>query len=121
MTPRSLDLSRGRGLTDPYHRVADLDEATRRILVRRSDFLALGVRRLAVFGSFANASAGPESDIDVLVEFEPGAKTLARLLALADLLEAILGRHVDLVTREGLSPHVGPHILAEARDVLRVA
>jgi predicted nucleotidyltransferase len=81
----------------------------------------LGVRRLRLFGSAARDEARQGSDIDVLVEFEPGRKSYRRLLDLAELLEATLGRRVDLVTTESLSPHVGPHILAEARDVLRLA
>ena len=105
----------------PIDRVNDLQDATRRIEARSAEIRSLGVRRLAVFGSVMRAAAGPESDVDVLVEFDPGEKRLDRVFALADILEEILGRKVDLVTREGLSPHVGPHILSEAHDVLRVA
>jgi hypothetical protein len=42
-------------------------------------------------------------------------------MALADLLESVLERQVELVTTEALSPYLGPHILAEAADVLRAA
>jgi predicted nucleotidyltransferase len=42
-------------------------------------------------------------------------------MALADLLEDRLGHAVDLVTLEALSPHIGPKILAESKDVLRAA
>ncbi|MEO8198625.1 MAG: hypothetical protein ABI689_18070 [Thermoanaerobaculia bacterium] len=45
----------------------------------------------------------------------------ARYFALAELLEAQLGRRVELVTIEELSPFIGPRILAEAQDVLRAA
>lgn len=80
-----------------------------------------GVRRLAVFGSVARDEAGPESDIDLLVELEPESKTYDNFLRISDLLEELLGRHVELITTEALSPHIGPHILAEAEDVLRAA
>ncbi len=83
--------------------------------------LELGVSRLALFGSHARDAAGPESDVDLLVEFEPGKKNFQGLVSLADLLERALGRRVDAVTIEGLSPHIGPKILAEAVDVLRAA
>lgn len=81
----------------------------------------MGVRRLALFGSVLRGCPRPDSDADLLVEFEPGAKSYTSFLALCDLLEDQLGRPVELVTTEALSPFIGPHILAEAVDVLRAA
>jgi hypothetical protein len=86
-----------------------------------ADIRSLGVRRLAVFGSIARGAVTPDSDADVLVQFATGAKTFDRFMALSELLEDRLGRRVELVTTEALSPHLGPRILAEARDVLRPA
>jgi predicted nucleotidyltransferase len=83
--------------------------------------LALGVHRLALFGSVGRGEGRPDSDVDLLVEFEPGWKNIDRFLALAELLETLLERPVELVTTEALSPFSGPHILAEAADVLRAA
>jgi len=74
----------------------------------------LGVERLALFGSFVRDQASPQSDVDLLVEFTPGQKTFDHLMALATMLEALLGRRVELVTPESLSPYIGPHILREA-------
>ncbi len=82
---------------------------------------ALGVARLALFGSVLRNQARLDSDIDLLVQFVPGSKTYERFLALSDLLEQRLGRSVELVTTEALSPFIGPRILAEAQDVLRAA
>ncbi len=62
-----------------------------------------------------------DSDVDVLVQFASGAKTYDRFFALSELLERCLSRRVELVTAEALSPFIGPRILAEAEDVLRVA
>jgi uncharacterized protein len=81
----------------------------------------LGVKRLALFGSVVRGEARPGSDVDLLVEFAPGQKTFDRFLALCDLLEDVVGHPVELVTLESLSPFIGPHILAEAADVLRAA
>ena len=81
----------------------------------------LGVSRLALFGSYARGEATLDSDVDLLVEFEPGRKSFAGLVSLAELLETVLGRRVDAVTAESLSPYIGPKILAEAVDVLRAA
>lgn len=82
---------------------------------------ALGVRRLALFGSVLRGNPRADSDADVLVQFAPGAKSYARFLALSELLESRLGRTVELVTTEALSPFIGPRILTEAQDVLRAA
>ncbi len=82
---------------------------------------ALGVVRLALFGSVLRSQARPDSDVDLLVEFAPGQKTFNHFEALADLLERALGRSVELITLEALSPYLGPRILAEAEDVLRAA
>ena len=87
----------------------------------QSEIRALGVVRLALFGSVLRGEAQPDSDVDILVQFAPGSKTFDRFIALSELLETRLGRRVDLVTTEALSPFLGPHILAEAQDVLRAA
>ena len=81
----------------------------------------MGVRRPALFGSVQRDEAGSDSDVDVLVEFDPERKTYDALLELAALLEQALGGPVDIVTTESLSPFIGPHILAEAEDVIRAA
>jgi len=86
-----------------------------------AEIRALGVSRLAVFGSVARGEARPDSDIDILVQFSPGSKTFDRFLALSELLEANLGRRIELITTEALSPFIGSHILAEAQDVIRAA
>ncbi|MBE0643927.1 MAG: nucleotidyltransferase family protein [Bacteroidetes bacterium] len=81
----------------------------------------LGVETLSVFGSTVRDELRPDSDIDVLVRFRSGAKNYTRFLALLDLLERHLGRPIELVTTEALSPFIGPHILTEAQDVIRAA
>jgi uncharacterized protein len=95
--------------------------AVQRLVASEREIRALGVRRLALFGSVVRSQARLDSDVDLLVEFVPGEKTYDRFLALSELLEARLGRRVELVTVEALSPFLGPHILAEAEDVLRAA
>ena len=104
-------------------RTETLDRETVRKRVRgaEADLRALGVRRIALFGSVGRDEAGPDSDVDLLVEFAPGRKSYDNFLGAAELLEALLGRRVELVTTEALSPFFGPHFLAEAKDVLRVA
>jgi predicted nucleotidyltransferase len=96
-------------------------QAFDRIKSCEAQIRALDVARLALFGSVVRDEARPDSDVDILVQFSAGAKTFDKFLALSELLEACLGHRVELVTTEALSPFVGPHILAEAQDVLRAA
>ena len=97
------------------------DQAIARLRAAEAEIRALGVRRLALFGSVLRGEARPDSDVDLLVEFDPKLKSFDRFIALAELLERLLGRRVELVTTEALSPFIGPHILADAADVLRAA
>lgn len=61
------------------------------------------IRRLSVFGSALREDFRPDSDVDVLVTFEEGARrSLFDLVTMQDELEAILGRSVDLVEREAV-------------------
>lgn len=97
------------------------DTAVRLLGQAEREIRSLGIERLALFGSVVRGEAGPDSDVDVLVGFAPGAKSFDHLLALSELLEERLGRPVEIVTMEALSPFLGPRILAEAQDVLRAA
>lgn len=77
----------------------------------------LGVRRLGLFGSFVRGQQDAQSDVDLLVEFEPGQKTFDNFMHLSFLLEDLFQRPVELVTPESLSPHMGPRILKEVEYV----
>jgi len=74
------------------------------------------IRKLSLFGSTLRGAARPDSDIDLLVEFEPGHKPgLIRLAAMEAELSALLdGRAVDLRTAEDLSRHFRQEVLREA-------
>ena len=79
----------------------------------RSRLRALGVRRIGVFGSFVRGEQRSDSDIDLLVEFEPQRKTFDAFMEISFLLEESLQHKVELITIESLSPYLGPHILKE--------
>lgn len=73
------------------------------------------VRNLALFGSVVRGDFHPDSDVDVLVEFEPGARV--GFLALGRMqreLSALFGRPVDLVPRDGLKPIIREDVLSGA-------
>jgi hypothetical protein len=72
------------------------------------------IRRLSLFGSALRGDFGPESDVDVLVEFEPGARTGLRFFGIEQELSELIGRRVDLNTTAFLSPDFRDEVLAEA-------
>jgi predicted nucleotidyltransferase len=88
-----------------------------RIQENHDQLRALGVARLGLFGSFARNDPTSESDIDVLVEFEPGQKTFDNFMRLVFLLEDLLQRPVEVVTAESLSPYLRPYIMKEVEYV----
>ena len=80
----------------------------------RSRLRSLGVKRIGLFGSYVRGEQRPDSDIDLLVEFEPRRKTFDAFMELSFFLEEVLQHKIELVTTESLSPYIGPHILKEA-------
>ena len=87
------------------------------IKAAREQLVLMGVRELFLFGSFVTDRQSPESDVDILVEFEPSRVTFDNFMDLSFFLEELLRRRVELVTPESLSPHIGPAILREAERV----
>jgi predicted nucleotidyltransferase len=75
-----------------------------------------GARNVRVFGSVARGEADAASDIDFLVDFEPG-RSLLDLAALLVDLEDLLGHPVDVVTEPGLKARIRQRVLAEAVPV----
>ena len=82
-------------------------EDIRRIATRHGAF------HLRVFGSVARGEAGPESDLDLLIELEPG-RSLLDQVGLQQDLEELLGIRVQVVVEGGISPYLRDHILASA-------
>lgn len=84
----------------------------------RAICLAHGVRELAVFGSQAQGSANPESDIDLLVEFSPDKEIgYIEFFAMRRELSALFGKKVDLVSKRGLKKTMRLPVLAEAKVI----
>ena len=83
----------------------------------RRQLLSYGVRSIGLFGSFARGQARPESDVDLLVEFDPDKKTFDNFIDTCFLLEELFGRKVELVTKESLSIYISPYILREVQYV----
>jgi uncharacterized protein len=101
-------------MATPAHTKRDVIE---RLTARGLPIRQLGVRRLGLFGSFVADRPRSDSDVDLLVEFDPSRKSFDSYWGLSQLLEEALQRPVDLLTTEGLSPYIGPRILAEVEYV----
>ena len=85
------------------------------LLAQEEELRKYGVQRIGLFGSFVRGDYTNDSDIDFLVDFAKEKKTLHNLVYLGDFLETLFGRKVDLVTPQGLSKYIGPHILKEVQ------
>ena len=93
------------------------DEALAVLHAHQEGLTRFGVRSLALFGSVARNEAGPESDLDFLVEFD-GPATFDGYMGLKIFLEDLLGARVDLVMRKALKDHL---IASIEQDAVRVA
>lgn len=84
---------------------------------KREDILRVaaehGAYNIRVFGSAARGEAGPESDIDLLVDLEAG-RSLLDHVALIQHLEKVLGRRVDVVTEQALHWYIRDRVVQEA-------
>ncbi len=95
-----------------------LEDIRQRLIDHRKDLETEGVRSLAVFGSTARGEAEPTSDIDLLVELDPDAGVgLIRFLGLQDRLSKLLGRQVDLISRDALDRLIRDRVNAEAQQI----
>ena len=77
-----------------------------------------GVNNIGLFGSYLTNEQSDKSDIDLLIDFDPQKESFDNYMAVYDILENIFGNNrIEVVTRNGLSPHIGPKIL---KDVMYV-
>ena len=75
------------------------------------------IRRLALFGSILTDEFRPDSDVDMLVEFEPGKTPGLEFFGIQRELSALVGRQVDLNTAQDLSRYFREQVMAEARPL----
>lgn len=97
----------GRFLDQEYRRPPSLSDVLRRLRDRKDEWRLRGVAKLWVFGSVVRGEARPDSDVDVVVEFDPAASvTLTGFARLRQDLEDALGLPVDLAEWRTLKPRV---------------
>ena len=75
------------------------------------------IRRLSLFGSALRHDFSPESDVDLLVEFEPGHTPGLQIVTMQQELSRMLGRTVDLRTRSEISSHFRDRVAAAAEPI----
>jgi len=90
-----------------------LDEALAKLRAAKPLLDRYGVQRVGVFGSTARGEAGPDSDVDVLVEFDPDRVPGWEFFSLGDELAVIMQRAVDVVTPKSLHRLMRDAVLAE--------
>lgn len=77
----------------------------------------LGIDKIGLFGSYIRNEQKKDSDIDILIQFHEGRGSFINLIKVHDILEELLGKEIELVTVNGLSPYIGPHILEEVEYI----
>jgi uncharacterized protein len=83
------------------------DDIIARLKAAEPALRARGIRRAAIFGSIARGADRPESDIDILVEFEPGSEgSIYEYMNLKDYISSLFDGPVDVVDRAALKPHL---------------
>jgi uncharacterized protein len=80
----------------------------------KAHLASYGVRHVGLYGSYARGEQTLESDIDLLIDFYPEHEKFDNFMALCDYLENIFpDEKVEIVTKSGLSPYIGPEVLNE--------
>ncbi|OYX27886.1 MAG: DNA polymerase subunit beta [Flavobacteriales bacterium 32-35-8] len=78
----------------------------------------LGIRHVGLFGSYIRNEQSSDSDIDLLIDFEPEKENFDNFMAVYDLFESMFkNEKIEVVTKNGLSPYIGPKILKEVQYV----
>lgn len=91
------------------------DEVIARLKAAEPALRARGIRRAAVFGSVARGDERPDSDIDIMVEFEPGAEgSIYQYMALKEFVASLFDGPVDVIDRDALKPHLRAPTASEA-------
>ena len=98
-------------------KVRDKKEVIEVLKQNKPKFLAFGVERVGLFGSFVRDQQKEGSDVDLWVKFDPNKKNYRNFIGFSGLVERLLGRNVDLITDESLSKYIGPYIKREMEYV----
>jgi len=80
----------------------------------KAELLKIGVQDIGLFGSYVRDEQSLNSDIDILIDFDPQKESFDNLMAAYDYFEMLFTKEkIELVTKNSLSPYIGPKILNE--------
>lgn len=80
----------------------------------KPEFFKLGILDIGLFGSYIRDEQSEKSDIDILIDFEPDKENYDNYMAVYDMIEQLFkNERIEIVTKNGLSPYIGPRILNE--------
>lgn len=90
----------------------------KKIKSNKPELKRLGIKSVGLFGSYIRNEQSNKSDIDLLIDFEPEKENFDNFMAAYDLFEYIFkNEKIEVVTKNGLSPYIGPKILNEVEYV----
>ena len=85
-----------------------------KIRSHKTELYKFGVQSVGLFGSYVREEQSEGSDIDILIDFNPGKENFDNYMMICDYFEKLFKKErVEIVTKNGLSPHIGPSILKE--------
>ncbi len=85
---------------------------------KKVEISQFGITAIGLFGSYARDEQSENSDIDILIDFDPEKENFDNYMAVYDIVEKLfINQRVEIVTKNGLSPHIGPKILNEVTYV----
>ena len=89
-----------------------------RLIEHRNRIKSFGIDTIGIFGSYMEGVQKEDSDIDLLISFNSKDETFDNFSAFCDFIEELFGdKKVDIVTKNGLSPYIGPKILDQVEYV----
>lgn len=89
-----------------------------KIKSKKLEISRFGIKDIGLFGSYVRDEQSVDSDIDILIDFEPDKENFDNYMAVYDIIERLFkNQRVEIITKNGLSPYIGPKILNEVRYV----
>lgn len=84
----------------------------------KKELLRYGILKVGLFGSYVRGDESEKSDIDLLIDFDPAHENFDNYMAVCNILEQLFSNEkLEIVTKNGLSPYIGPKILKEVQYV----
>ena len=101
-------------ICDKYLIMTTKDYIVSTIKTNKQEFLKFGIKDIGLFGSYLRDEQSAKSDIDILIDFEPDKESYDNFMGVYDIFERLfMNEKVEIVTKNGLSPYIGPLILKE--------